>query len=67
MQLCFCFDSVATVVHITLPNPLDFLFIVPVNTTTELDLLIRNSLHYNLSNYGYSTVPVTILTLLYST
>ena len=43
MQLCFCFDSVATVVHITLLNPLDFLFIVPVNTNTELGLLIRNS------------------------
>ena len=36
MQLCFCFDSVATVLHITLLNPLDFLFTVPVNTNTEL-------------------------------
>ena len=41
MQLCFCFDFVAIVVHITLLNPLDLLFIVPVNTNTELDLLIR--------------------------
>ena len=38
MQLSFCFGSVATVVHITLLNPLDFLYIVPVNTNTELDL-----------------------------
>ena len=43
MQLCFCLDSVATVVHITMLNPLDFLFIVPVNTNTELDLFIKNS------------------------
>ena len=66
MQLCFCFDFVATVVHITLPNLLKFLFTVPVNTNTELDPLIRISCHYNLKSYCNSTVLVTNLTLLHS-
>ena len=30
----FCFDFVATVVHITLLDPLDLLFIMPVNNST---------------------------------
>ena len=62
----FCFDFVATGVHITLPNLLKFLFIVPVNTNTELDPLIRISCHYNLKSYCNFTVPVTNPTLLHS-
>ena len=37
----FCFDFVAIVVYITLLNPWKVLFMDPVNTNTELDLLIR--------------------------
>ena len=66
MQLCLCFDFVATVVPITLPNLLDFLFIVPVNANTELDPLISISCHYNLKSYCNFTVTVTNLTLLHS-
>ena len=60
--LQLCFDFVATVVHITLQNPSKFLFIDPVNTNTELDLLIRISCHCNLKSYCNLPVLVTILT-----
>ena len=47
-------------------NPSKSLFIVPVNTNTELDPLIRISCHYNLKPYCNLTVLVTNLTLLHS-